>query len=298
MCTAGGGRGMASGRRPAPRRLRIRSGPAPALWFPAHRPAPSGTDEPSTSWGDWRSGSALRSHRRGHWFEPSIAHPSVHAVEAAVREAGRRRAPGGATPRGRTGPGPSNHRHGRAVRDRAGTSRPSIRSPVDSHDPPGATRVRDQGRPRRTPPSARSETVTTGTKAWELFSRDARGDRGPRRRRRCATWPTSSADGDEVEARRHRQRRRPRHPAALHRPRAGAGRPGALPRGEARHRPADRERLLLRLRRRGPVRPRGPREDRDPDAQDRQGGPAVLPPGRSPTTTPAPSSPTSPTSSS
>ncbi len=24
--------------------------------------------------GDWRSGSALRSHRRGHWFEPSIAH--------------------------------------------------------------------------------------------------------------------------------------------------------------------------------------------------------------------------------
>ena len=26
--------------------------------------------------GDWRSGSALRSHRRGHWFEPSIAHPS------------------------------------------------------------------------------------------------------------------------------------------------------------------------------------------------------------------------------
>src|ERR1700691_6606460 len=25
--------------------------------------------------GDWRSGSALRSHRRGHWFDPSIAHP-------------------------------------------------------------------------------------------------------------------------------------------------------------------------------------------------------------------------------
>jgi hypothetical protein len=24
--------------------------------------------------GDWRSGSALRSHRRGHWFDPSIAH--------------------------------------------------------------------------------------------------------------------------------------------------------------------------------------------------------------------------------
>ena len=24
--------------------------------------------------GDWRSGSALPSHGRGHWFEPSIAH--------------------------------------------------------------------------------------------------------------------------------------------------------------------------------------------------------------------------------
>ena len=36
------------------------------------------------------------------------------------------------------------------------------------------------------------QTVTTGTKAWELFRDDARGDRGPGRRRRCATWPTSS----------------------------------------------------------------------------------------------------------
>ena len=27
--------------------------------------------------GDWRSGSALRSHRRGHWFDPSIAHPEI-----------------------------------------------------------------------------------------------------------------------------------------------------------------------------------------------------------------------------
>ena len=30
--------------------------------------------------GDWRSGSALRSHRRGHWFEPSIAHRTATAV--------------------------------------------------------------------------------------------------------------------------------------------------------------------------------------------------------------------------
>ena len=38
-----------------------------ALLFPAHRRAAGRR-------GDWRSGSALRSHRRGHWFEPSIAH--------------------------------------------------------------------------------------------------------------------------------------------------------------------------------------------------------------------------------
>ena len=25
-------------------------------------------------WRDWRSGSALPSHGRGHWFDPSIAH--------------------------------------------------------------------------------------------------------------------------------------------------------------------------------------------------------------------------------
>src|SRR3954462_3181206 len=29
-----------------------------------------------TASGDWLSGRALRSHRRGHWFEPSIAHRS------------------------------------------------------------------------------------------------------------------------------------------------------------------------------------------------------------------------------
>ncbi len=34
--------------------------------------------------GDWRSGSALRSHRRGHWFEPSIAHPEPHPASLGV----------------------------------------------------------------------------------------------------------------------------------------------------------------------------------------------------------------------
>ena len=75
----------------------------------------------------------------------------------------------------------------------------------------------------------------------------------------------------------HRLAGRPRHPAPLHRARDGAGGAGPLARRQARHRPADRERLLLRLRRRGAVPSGGPREDRDPDAQDHQGGPAVLP---------------------
>ena len=58
----------------------------------------------------------------------------------------------------------------------------------------------------------------------------------------------------------------------------------AVPRGEARHRPADQGRLLLRLRRRRAVHPRGPRRAREADAGDRQGRAAVLPPGRSPRT--------------
>ena len=49
-------------RRPAARPDgRIGPRPGCGLWF-------------SSSERDWRSGSALRSHRRGHWFEPSIAH--------------------------------------------------------------------------------------------------------------------------------------------------------------------------------------------------------------------------------
>ena len=51
----------------------------------------------------------------------------------------------------------------------------------------------------------------------------------------------------EVEPVALRLRRRPRGAAALDRARAGAGRAGAVPGHPARHRPADRERLLLRL---------------------------------------------------
>ncbi len=75
-------------------------------------------------------------------------------------------------------------------------------------------------------------------------------------------------------------RRRPEHPAPLHRARPGAGGPGSVPAGQARHRAADRERLLLRLRRAGGLHPRRPEGDRAEDAPDRQAGPAVQPPGR------------------
>ena len=72
-----------------------------------------------------------------------------------------------------------------------------------------------------------------------------------------------------------------------------------VPEGPARDRAADHRRLLLRLRRgRARSPPRTCASSRRPDAQDHQGGPEVLAAARSPTTRRAPSSPTSPTSSS
>ena len=78
----------------------------------------------------------------------------------------------------------------------------------------------------------------------------------------------------------HRERRWQVHPAALDRARHGAGRAGPIPAGEAGDRAADRERVLLRLRRGPAVHPGGPEGDRGPDAPDRAAGPALLPPGR------------------
>jgi hypothetical protein len=49
--------------------------------------------------GDWRSGSALRSHRRGHWFEPSIAHQLHSWSEALSGESRAARAGYGQTRR-------------------------------------------------------------------------------------------------------------------------------------------------------------------------------------------------------
>ena len=86
--------------------------------------------------------------------------------------------------------------------------------------------------------------------------------RRPGRHRRAGrvtssrTWPTSSATGMRSRGARSTAADGREHPAPLDGARAGAGGPGALPRGEARDRPADRERLLLRLRRRDAVRAR------------------------------------------
>ena len=159
----------------------------------------------------------------------------------------------------------------------------------------------------RPPPAGGNPQATPGRRRYDRRMSELKialvraGEREDRRSRRaprpgsCSpTTPTSSrrgstasckdlsyelADGDEVEGVAIDSARRARHPAALDRARDGPGGPGPVPGRQARHRAADRERLLLRLRRRDPVRPRGPREDRDPDAQDHQGGAALLPAG-------------------
>src|SRR5206468_5868925 len=49
----------------------VRHGDRPvcvSLWWPAD-------GDPALAPGDWLSGRAPRSHRGGHWFDPSIAHP-------------------------------------------------------------------------------------------------------------------------------------------------------------------------------------------------------------------------------
>ena len=119
------------------------------------------------------------------------------------------------------------------------------------------------------------QTVTTGTKAWELFRRRPRRHRRPHRRR-AARSLVRAGRRRRGRAGRDRLGRRARHPSALDRPCDGAGCPGAVSRREARHRPADHRRVLLRLRRRRAVQARRPRPDRVADAQDRQRGAAVL----------------------
>ena len=88
------------------------------------------------------------------------------------------------------------------------------------------------------------------------------------------------ADGDVVEPVDDRQRRRPRHPAALHRARAwrrpcrSCSREAKLGIG-----PPVENGFYYDFDVEQPVHPGGPQGDREADARDRQAGPAVLPPG-------------------
>ena len=121
-------------------------------------------------------------------------------------------------------------------------------------------------------------TVTTGTKAWELFRDDA-DVVAARVGGELKDLAYELGDGDEVEGVAIDSadgRDILRHSTAHVMAQAVQQ---LFPDGQARHRPADRQRLLLRLRRRDPVRPRGPGQDRVRDAQDHQGGPALRAPG-------------------
>ena len=112
--------------------------------------------------------------------------------------------------------------------------------------------------------------------------RPGAGQQADRRQgqRRAARSGLAAGRRRPGRAGRHRLARRPEHLAPLHRARPGAGGAGPVPAGQARHRPADRERLLLRLRRAAAVRPGRPEGHRAEDAPDRQAGPALQPPGR------------------
>ena len=127
-------------------------------------------------------------------------------------------------------------------------------------------------------------TVTTGTKAWELFADDPTVI-AARVGGELRDLAHELADGDEVEPVAIDSAGRPRHPAALDRARDGPGRAGALPGRQARHRPADRERLLLRLRRRDAVHARGPRRRSRSGCARSSRRASGSPAARSPTTT-------------
>ncbi len=138
-----------------------------------------------------------------------------------------------------------------------------------------ASRPVRRGRPRRRPGRddgadavAAAGLPTTGPKAIVVV----RDDGGA-----AARPGLGAGDGHRGRAGRDRLARRAQRAAALDRARARPGRAGPVPGGQARHRPADRERLLLRLRRGQAVPPGRPRQAREADAGDRQVGPAVPP---------------------
>ena len=96
-------------------------------------------------------------------------------------------------------------------------------------------------------------------------------------RLRDLAWPLERGRGGR--ARRDLLRGRPGDHAPLHRARHGAGRAGAVPRGQAGHRPAGQGRLLLRLRRREALHPEDLKAIEKKMQEIQKRGPAVLPPG-------------------
>ena len=112
----------------------------------------------------------------------------------------------------------------------------------------------------RTPAVADPVVVAAGTTAADAVAAAGLPTTGPKAivvvrdppgRLRDLDWAPD--DGHRRRAGRARLARRPQRAAPLDRARARPGRAGRLPRGQAGHRPADRERLLLRLRRRQAV---------------------------------------------
>ena len=103
-------RGPPNTQRPTVRGLPgVAAGRIPVARIATRGSSPGRCDEEPTAglWlslaGVWRSGSALRSHRRGHWFEPSYAHPERVAGTPTSDDAG---VPVSALP----DPGPSRRR--------------------------------------------------------------------------------------------------------------------------------------------------------------------------------------------
>ncbi len=229
--------------------------------------------------------------------DPAAAAPRERRVVVVVPERGRAGGGGGG------GAGPVAAR-GRAVRpghrrraDRARRaparglparrrfgSRASIASTYqpEQHRAPGGT-VSSQPYPSAVPASVAVAAGTTAADALAAAGVALTGPSGAVVVRDLATDALRDLDwapdaGCPGRAGRAGLRRRPLGAAALDRARDGPGRAGPVPGHPARHRPADRERLLLRLPAGPPVHPGRPRPDRQADAGDRQGRAALLPP--------------------
>ncbi len=132
-----------------------------------------------------------------------------------------------------------------------------------------------------------SVKIPAGTTAGAAVREAGLADQRPAGHRRGPGPERPAARPGLDPGRRHRgrgragrHRGRPFGDPALRRARAGPGGAAGVSGRQARHRPADPGRLLLRLRCRAAVHPGGPDRPRQAHAQDHQVRSAVLPPGR------------------